>query len=105
MKKTILIQLLILPLFANAQDISEILFSGKSVDYFGQLTDKGKDKEGLGIQKLKGGNLFAGNLRKNKFHGLGMMIAGEKGKITNCNGAYVFVGEWENGIKNGKGIV
>lgn len=105
MKKTILIQLLFLPLFANAQDISEILFSGKSVDYFGQLTDKGKDKEGLGIQKLKGGNLFAGNLRKNKFHGLGMMIAGEKGKITNCNGAYVFVGEWENGIKNGKGIV
>ena len=97
--------LAVLPMALNAQDISSILFSGHSVDYFGQLTDKGKDKDGLGFQKLKCGNLYAGNMRKNKFHGFGMMIAGEKGEIANCKGAYVFVGEWENGKKKGKGTV
>ena len=89
----------------NAQDISSILFSRHSADYFGQLTDKGKDKDGLGFQKLKNGNLYAGNIRKNKFHGYGMMIAGANGEITNCKGAYVYIGEWEDGIKKGKGTI
>ena len=97
--------LVVLPMTFKAQDISSILFSGHSVDYFGQLTDKGKDKDGLGFQRLKGGNLYAGNMRKNKFHGYGMMITGEKGRISNCPGAYVYVGEWDNGIKEGKGAV
>lgn len=105
MRKILITLFFVLPIFVNAQDVSGILFSGKSVDYFGQLTDKGKNKDGLGIQRLKGGNLFAGNLRKNKFHGFGMMIAGENGEITNCDGAYVYVGEWKYGVKNGKGIV
>lgn len=107
MKKILsfIILLSFLPMILKAQDISSILFSGHSVDYFGQLTDKGKDKEGLGLQKLKDGNLYAGNMRKNKFHGYGMMIASEKGEIANCNGAYVYVGEWDNGIKKGKGTV
>lgn len=105
MKRIIIILLSFLPTILYAQDISSILFSGHSVDYFGQLTDRGKDKEGLGLQKLKGGNLYAGSIRKNRFHGYGMMIAGEKGEIANCNGAYVYVGEWDNGIKKGKGTV
>ena len=105
MKRIIIILLSFLPTILNAQDISSILFSGHSVDYFGQLTDKGKDKDGMGLQKLKGGNLYAGNMRKNKFHGYGMMIAGKKGEIANCNGAYVYVGEWDNGIKKGKGTI
>lgn len=105
MRKILITLFFVLPIFVNAQDVSGILFSGKSVDYFGQLTDEGNNKDGLGIQRLKGGNLFAGNLRKNKFHGFGMMIAGENGEITNCDGAYVYVGEWKYGVKNGKGIV
>lgn len=105
MKRIIILLLSFLPTILNAQDISSILFSGHSVNYFGQLTDNGKDREGLGLQKLKGGNLYVGNMRKNKFHGYGMMIAGEKGEIANCSGAYVYVGEWENGIKKGKGTI
>lgn len=93
-----------LPMNFQAQDISSILFSGYSTDYFGQLTDK-KIKEGMGFQRLKDGNLYAGDMRNNKFHGFGVMISGEGGKIANCSESYVYVGEWENGKKKGNGTI
>lgn len=105
MKKISVLILSILSVSLYAQDISSILFSGYSVDYFGQLSDNGKEREGMGFLRMKKGNLYAGNLRKSKFHGYGMMIAGEKGIIDHCDGAYVYVGEWENGIKQGKGTI
>lgn len=105
MRYLIYIFSLFLPAFLQAQDISAILFANQSVDYFGQTTDKGRDKDGMGICRLKNGNLYAGDMKMNNIHGFGMMIAGEKGKISHCDGAFVYVGEWENGKKNGKGTV
>lgn len=97
--------ILFLPSLLQAQDISSILFSNHSIDYFGQITDKGRNKDGMGLYKLKKGNLYAGDMKMNKIHGFGMMIAGEKGDISHCDGAFVYVGEWESGMKNGKGTV
>ena len=90
--RNIIFIFLFLPMNFQAQDISSILFSGYSTDYFGQLTDK-KIKEGMGFQRLKDGNLYAGDMRNNKFHGFGVMISGEGGKIASCSESYVYVGE------------
>lgn len=105
MKYFTVIIILFLSNFIQAQDISSILLPNSSIDYFGQMTDKGSNKDGLGLYRLRNGNLYAGDMKMDKMHGFGMMIVGEKGKISHCDGAYAYVGEWENGKKNGKGTV
>lgn len=105
MRKLVFILILFLPSILQSQDISSILFSNYSVNYFGQLTDDGRKKDGIGVYKLPNGNLYAGDMKMNKIHGFGMMIIGENSKISHCNGAYAYVGEWENGKKNGKGTI
>ena len=105
MRKLVFIFILFLPSILQSQDISSILFSNYSVNYFGQLTDNGRKKDGIGIYKLPNGNLYAGDMKMNKIHGFGMMIIGENSEISHCNGAYAYVGEWENGKKSGKGTI
>ena len=90
-------------LFLRAQDLGTMMFSEYSTDYFGQLTDNKKNKDGLGIQRLNNGNIYAGGIKMNKFDGIGLMIIGTNGAIDNCKDAYTYAGEWKNGKKDGKG--
>lgn len=104
MRRIIFLIMIFISIALRAQDIASTIFSGYSTDYFGQLNDKGK-KDGLGIKKFSNGNLYIGAFRNNKIHGYGMMISGKNGFIDNCNQSAVYIGDWENGVKKGRGKV
>ncbi|XP_018420942.1 PREDICTED: radial spoke head 10 homolog B2-like [Nanorana parkeri] len=53
------------------------------------------DKEGWGVQHFKSGNIYEGQWKNNKFHGLG--------KMSWINSNEEYMGQWENGIQNGHG--
>ena len=87
----------------QAQDIGSILFGPNSkVNYMGQYDFKGKLKNGYGIERYKNGNLYVGDFNKNDISGRGMLIAFDKG-ISNVKDAVVYIGNWMNGKKEGKG--
>ncbi|XP_040212738.1 radial spoke head 10 homolog B-like [Rana temporaria] len=53
------------------------------------------NKEGWGVQCFKSGNLYEGQWKNNKLHGVGRM----RWIISNEE----YIGQWENGIQNGHG--
>ncbi|XP_053551194.1 radial spoke head 10 homolog B [Bombina bombina] len=55
----------------------------------------GGQKEGWGIQRFASGNIYEGQWKENKFHGVGRM------RWISADEEYT--GEWENGIQNGYG--
>ncbi len=89
---------------AQAQGLGEILFGPESeADYMGQYDFKGKRKNGYGIERYKNGSIYVGDFSKDKVSGKGMLVALEKG-ISDVAGAVVYVGNWMNGKKEGKGV-
>lgn len=94
----------------SAQDWLDTAF-GKSLGYNtknkkewfkGQIIKK--ERSGMGVLKMKDGSLYIGDFSKDKIKGFGMMLIAEDGKISNCNDCAVYVGNWQQGIKSGKGI-
>lgn len=91
-----------IPLFA--QDIATILFGkNNKTNYIGQLNYNGKRKNGFGIERQNRGSVYIGDFSENKISGRGMLIAMEKG-ISNIPNAVVYIGNWRNGKKDGKGV-
>lgn len=87
----------------QAQDIATVLFGKESkADYIGQYNYNGKRKNGFGIERQKHGAVYVGDFSEDRISGRGMLIANEKG-ISNVPGAVVYIGNWHNGKKNGKG--
>lgn len=110
MKRSLRLAVAIILLFASgnlfAEDLASLLFKSvdSKVNYIGQLADNGKDKNGTGIRRGKGGMVYIGDFMRGKYSGYGMMIIGSKGKIDNAPGAAVYVGEWIDNKKNGRGV-
>lgn len=90
---------------ASSQDLSEVLFrnAGPKVSYIGQLADNGKDRNGTGMRRYKNGNLYIGDMMRGKASGHGMMVIGSKGRIDNAPGAVMYVGDWIDNKKEGRG--
>lgn len=87
----------------SAQELGDLLFGiGNSKTYIGQYNYKGNRKNGFGIERYKNGALFLGDFSENKISGKGMFISQKKG-ISNVENAIVYVGNWVNGRKEGKG--
>lgn len=59
---------------------------------------------GGGINILKNGSVYIGDLNDKLYHGKGIFIPSENDLISNCPGCAYFVGKFKNGEKNGKGI-
>lgn len=93
----------LIPSTLYSQNLGEILFGKKSKnDYLSQYTDNHKHKNGLGIQRRKNGDVYIGDFFRDEFSGRGMLIS-EKQKIENAPNAFVYVGAWVDGKKQGKG--
>lgn len=87
----------------QAQDLGDILFGVEKTGYKGQYDFKGKRKNGYGIERYKNGNIYVGDFNKDDITGRGMLLAFDKG-IPYVEGAVVYVGNWMNGKKEGRGI-
>ena len=93
-------------LMAVAQtDLASIIFSqaGKKVNYIGQYDDNRRDKNGTGISRDKQGNVYVGDFMRGKFSGYGMLIMANNASIKDLPGATIYVGEWIDGKREGKG--
>lgn len=89
---------------ANAQEISDILFGqNNKEDYMGQYNYNGKRKNGFGIERYKNGAVYVDDFVENEISGRGMLISLKK-EISNVDGAYVYVGNWREGKKSGRGV-
>ncbi|MCD8261759.1 MAG: hypothetical protein LUD15_09930 [Bacteroides sp.] len=69
--------------------------------YKGQILKK--ERTGMGILKMKDGKIYIGDLLKGKMNGTGMMLSPIGDKISNCKEYAIYVGNWKQGIKSGKG--
>ena len=87
---------------AQAQDLGDILFGTEKSGYKGQYDFKGKRKNGYGMERYKNGNIYVGDFNKDDISGRGMLLAFEKG-ISQVEGAVVYIGNWMNGKKEGRG--
>lgn len=58
---------------------------------------KGKIREGLGVCLYENGNIYEGWWHRNKEHGKGILMTGDRRFI-------IYEGDWERGRMNGKGI-
>lgn len=88
----------------SAQDLSEVLFGkGNKADYMGQYNYNGKRKNGFGIERYKDGSVYIGDFVEDEISGRGMLISQDEG-ISKVEGAIVYVGNWRDGKKNGKGV-
>lgn len=86
----------------QAQGLGDILFGVEKTGYKGQYDFKGKRKNGYGMERYKNGNIYVGDFNKDDISGRGMLLAFDKG-ISNVEGAVVYVGNWMNGKKEGRG--
>ncbi len=62
---------------------------------------KGK-RTGMGALQ-KGQNMYFGDFKAGKYHGVGILIQPDNKLMTKCMNAKVYVGEWEEGKKCGEG--
>ena len=85
------------------ENLGKLLTASTNGNYIGQYTDNHKKKSGTGIDKA-GDGVYIGDFKDNKYNGRGMLIRGVKTEIKNAPDAYVYVGGWINGKKQGKGI-
>lgn len=102
-KKVLFLICLCFAFCANGQDITEILMPDKNTTYMGQTGSNGKEKNGMGILKLKKGGVYAGDFSRDNFHGQGIEIAPQNKNIDKCGDATIYVGRWFRGKKEGKG--
>lgn len=95
--------LLLVCLSIPAQNLTEVIFgkSNKS-NYIGQYNYNGKRKNGFGIERYRNGSLYVGDFSEDAVSGRGMMIMNGK-DIPNVSGAIVYIGNWRDGKKSGKG--
>ena len=75
--------------------------------YKGQVS-KGKnlgsnERNGMGILKMKDGRLYIGDIQRNVIHGFGVMFVVEGNTIPNCVDCEIYVGNWKQGVKSGRG--
>lgn len=68
----------------------------------GQYNYNGKRKNGFGIERYRNGAVYVGDFSEDAVSGRGMMIMHGK-DIPNVAGAMVYVGNWRDGKKSGKG--
>lgn len=88
----------------QAQNVSELIFGSNSrTEYIGQHTDGRNLRNGIGVLRLKGGAVYAGDFAEGKMSGKGMIISPNT-PIANAPGATFFVGGFLNGKKERKGI-
>lgn len=86
----------------QAQGLADILFDNSKKNYMGQYDFKGKRKNGYGIERYRNGDIYVGDFNKDKITGRGMFIASQ-GSIAQVEDAVVYIGNWMNGRKEGKG--
>lgn len=87
-----------------SQDLSSIIFGKHSKsDYIGQYKDNHKQKNGMGIQRLRKGAIYIGDFSDGKMSGKGMLFAG-KDELDNIPGAIVYIGHLINGKKERNGV-
>lgn len=86
-------------------NLASVIFSqaGKKVNYIGQYDDNRRDKNGTGISRDKQGNVYVGDFMRGKFSGYGMLIMANNESIKDLPGATIYVGEWIDGKREGKG--
>ena len=87
----------------SSQDLSTLFFPDKNISYLGQTSPNRKEKNGMGIQKLKKGAVYVGDFSRNEAHGHGMLIVPQNQTIDKCGEATVYVGKWFRGKMEGKG--
>lgn len=88
--------------WAQNADLGNLLLRDAPGDYIGQRSDNSKDKTGSGILKVSGA-VYIGDLYRNKFNGKGMIVSAKSNAISNTPDAYVYVGGFVGGKKQGKG--
>mmetsp|Transcript_6698 Transcript_6698/g.9718 ORF Transcript_6698/g.9718 Transcript_6698/m.9718 type:complete len:947 (-) Transcript_6698:109-2949(-) len=80
---------------------SEIVPDRRSITvhtvYEGEVCKGGKTREGLGVCLYENGNIYEGWWHRNKEHGKGVLMTGDRRFI-------IYEGDWERGRMNGKGI-
>lgn len=87
-----------------AQNLTEVIFGkGNKSNYIGQYNYNGKRKNGFGIERYRNGSLYVGDFSEDAISGRGMMIMNGK-EIPHVEGAIVYIGNWRDGKKSGKGI-
>ena len=86
----------------NKTSLADVLLKGCPEGYMGQRADNSKAKNGTGILKVSNG-IYVGDLSRNQFSGKGMLICDEKAKISNAPEAFVYIGGWLKGKKQGRG--
>ena len=60
-------------------------------------------RNGMGLLALRKGYVYIGDFYNEDISGFGMLIASEGNYIDNCEGCAVYVGNWRNNKKNGRG--
>ena len=89
---------------ASAQDLGDIIFGQNSKsDYVGQYKDNHRQKNGMGMQRLKKGSIYIGDFSDGKMSGKGMLFAGQN-ELPNIPGTMVYVGHLINGKKERSGV-
>ena len=110
MKKILLMFItLAFSIILSAQDLLDMAFDkslgydikSKREWYKGQILKK--ERSGMGILKMKDGRLYIGDFSKSEISGFGMMIMQEGSNISNCSDCTIYVGNWRQGKKSGKG--
>lgn len=82
--------------------LADVLLKDCPDGYMGQRADNSKAKNGTGILKVSGG-IYIGDISRNQFSGKGMLICDNKAKISNSPDAFVYIGGWLKGKKQGRG--
>lgn len=94
-----------MPVAVAQSSVADIIFGAHSkADYIGQRMDGRKLKNGMGIQRLKDGAIYAGDFSEGKMTGTGMIISPEK-SIDGAPGAAFYVGKFLNGKKERRGTL
>jgi hypothetical protein len=90
------------PMTSTATPSAADLTSSRSilnahVLYEGEVGKQGATREGLGVCRYENGNVYEGWWRRNKEHGKGILMTGDRRFV-------IYEGDWERGRMHGKGI-
>lgn len=69
--------------------------------YKGQIVKK--QRNGMGLLKMKDGSLYIGDFSQGNISGYGMLLSSDGEYVLNCDSCTVYIGNWRDGKKAGVG--
>lgn len=83
------------------ESINRVTLITNKKGFRGQILKK--KRNGMGVQRMKKGFVYAGDYYQDEQTGFGMMFAPVGENINNCHSCTVYVGQWKKGKKSGIG--